>query len=153
MLRFCRRFVATKTTVPRWRPQTRGYGNLSLSAEDDAAVKKVVESHVNCTNPDDWRKISLHIPALKFRVVRDVMLKVDCNLSNVDLTNIRDVEGIMQAIQAQRSLTSQANPFSRLDPVQRYFELQSDNLPSNIHWQPPAPKPILSKRDRKNKIK
>ncbi|KAJ3043453.1 hypothetical protein HDV00_005151 [Rhizophlyctis rosea] len=115
--------------------ETRNRSDASqLTIEEiEQNVREAVEKHVACNTEADWRDVEFGSLSVKFRVIRDAMHACNVILSNLDMTNVVDVPGLITALQNVGKPTFN-DPWDPRDPVQDMF--QSTEVPANVYFVP-----------------
>ncbi|KAJ3086241.1 hypothetical protein HK102_013378 [Quaeritorhiza haematococci] len=113
------------------QPLRSGYGE---KADTEAMVRNVVETYVKCRG-DEWREVEFASPSLKFKIIRDTMVRTGRRISNVDLTNILTVQDLIECVDGKWAQAVE-NPFDNTDSVRVFFEeLRVNNkLPPNLYF-------------------
>lgn len=95
----------------------------------------------------EWKNIDFTSLPLKFKVVRDCMLKSGTLISSADLSNIIDIPTLIECVSGKWGMERDygtLNEFRARDPIKSFFELERENLPLNMYFiipEIPAPAP------------
>ncbi len=95
-------------------------------------VNSVLAKHVQM---EDYSSLDFTDLSLKFRVVRDCMIKWKVPVSNADLSNIIDYNTLVECISGKWLTEKQlktCNDFQQRDPVKD--ALKTIALPKNVHF-------------------
>ena len=113
--------------------------SLEAKAKAERIVKQAVLQFVSLEDESGWKQLHLCDPALKFKIVHQVMVAAKCPISNPELTDCTDPQHIVHLVAARLSdskpfVNDPFNPINRVENV--LLALRSrDELPPNIKYE------------------
>lgn len=99
----------------------------------EKCLKEIVQKHFKDASESNWSDISLADANVKFNVIKDAIVETGKDVPNAELNNIKTVSDAL-AFFSRKAVALE----DKRGDVQRFFEDDVEELPSNIAFQKQA---------------
>ncbi|KAI9002332.1 hypothetical protein BC832DRAFT_593638 [Gaertneriomyces semiglobifer] len=119
----------------------------------DVAVQGVVERHVTCSQPGQWKDVHFADPSLKFKIMKATVEATGRHFTSLDVTNVLTVGDLLKVLWS-KTRTDNLNPrdpYANVDSVEEMFK--SGKMPRNVYFVKPGQNTdIVEGRDTIEKV-
>lgn len=99
----------------------------------EKCLKEIVQKHFKDGSESNWSDISLADTNVKFNVIKDAIVETGKDVPNAELNNIKTVSDALEFF-SRKAVALE----DKRGAVQRFFEDDIEELPSNIAFQKQA---------------
>jgi len=96
----------------------------------EKCLKEIVQKHVKEASESNWSEISLSDANIKFNIIKEAIIETGKDIDNAELNNIKTVSDAL-AYFSRKAVALE----DKRGAVQRYFEEDVEELPSNVAFQ------------------
>lgn len=96
----------------------------------EKCLKEIVQKHIKEASESNWSEISLSDTNIKFNIIKEAIIETGKDIDNAELNNIKTVSDAL-AYFSRKAVALE----DKRGAVQRYFEEDVEELPSNVAFQ------------------